>query len=153
MSDEKKPIPMNNGERGTPIPLGGRTLFGMIGSIAKPISGAAERIRSEISMSGQDRFLNGAGIITGGSADMAIARAQASARNALGKPTSSGSGRSASVESIFARGQIVRDKTNGKKATVVKLNVGFTKKGRPIHKVISKSGESWLQSERKLEKI
>lgn len=93
------------------------------------------------------------GVKTGVAADMAL-EAGMNARRAqfIGKTkTTESSG--TMIPSIFGRGDVVYDTDHAKRVTVLKACVGYTKKGRPIHRVVDKAGNAWLVSERKLQKL
>lgn len=86
------------------------------------------------------------GVKTGREADAILASAPPPGRVIEGEV------KGTPVGSLFARGDVAYDTDRAKIVTIVKACVGVTKKGRAIHKVVSRSGGSWLQSERNLEK-
>jgi hypothetical protein len=57
------------------------------------------------------------------------------------------------VRTMFARGTLAYDVAEGKRVTIIKANVGVTKRGYNIHRVASSGGNTWLQSEKKLKRL
>lgn len=96
------------------------------------------------------RLLQALGAKTGVEADLAIAAS--AEKKLLGEPISRPKPMGGVITSIFAKGEIVRDTTLGKKVTILRLNAAYTPKGRPMHKV-ARNGQVWLQKESKLEKL
>lgn len=138
MSDEKKPVPIGPGEKGTPIRLGGTNLASMLGSVVAPKPNAVGTIQAAQSV--HDAYLDRMGILTGGRADMARASVQ---------PSRQAPARS-SVQTIFAAGKTVYDTDRQRKAVIVAANVGRTKKGTPVHELVDRQGNAWRQKETKL---
>lgn len=139
MSDDAKnykntAAPLGAGERATPIKLNHTTLRSLAAQ-------GMSAIRLQAQLAGQDERRYLPLIKTGAEADMALANA----RMVREQPKV--------VKEMFARGDTVWDKEHEKRVTIMKTNVAFTQKGRPIHRVISKSGKSWLQKESRLEKL
>ena len=139
MSDEKKPVPMGPGDKGTPIRLGGTNLASMLGSVAVPKPNAAGTIQAAQSV--HDAYLDRMGILTGGRADAARASVQARAQ----APS-----KSHQVTTLFAAGKTVYDTERGRKAVIVAANVARTKKGTPVHELVDRQGNAWRQKETKL---
>lgn len=148
MSDEKKPIPMAPGESASPIRLGGTTLASLIGSAVAPRPGASMTIAASVPPSHQAYSM---GAKTGAEADAALAAAQAAQRAEFQakRRTSSGT----VVGAMFAKGDTVVDAITGRKGTITKLNVAFSEKNTPYHKIIDRHGNAWRQKETKLTKL
>lgn len=144
MAEEKnlKPIPVGQGEKTSAISLGTNSLAKMIGSQVAPKANATSVIT--MAQSVHDHFFTRMGVMTGGNADAALEAAAAS-RSVSAAATPSGQGRT-----MFAVGRTVYDVERERKATLVALNVGRTKKGTPIHELIDSRGNAWRQKETKL---
>lgn len=84
------------------------------------------------------------GVKTGASADMALMAAS----SAIAQPRATGT--VTKSKSIYAKGELVWDTEKSAKVTITRTSVGLTSKGRPIHKVVDRYGDSWLQTEAKL---
>lgn len=87
---------------------------------------------------------------TGADADMAL---MAVPRLATYQKIKTDAAKGTMVQSLYARGDVVFDTEHGKKVTVLKVAVGYTKLGRPIHRVADKAGNAWLVSEKRLQRI
>lgn len=127
--------PLGDNERATPIPLNHTTL-------RKLAAQGMSAIRMQAMLAGQDERKYLPLVKTGAEADMALAQAHA-ARATQPKV----------VREMYARGDTVYDIEQNKKVVIMKTNVAYTPKGKPIHKVMSKSGRTWLQKESRLKPI
>lgn len=138
--DGKNPIPVNPGERATPIRLGYNTL-------RKIADGGVHTLRAELAMHPYANMQITPGMLSGAAADMALATA------AKEKQQTQVSQPSSKNVKTFSKGQLVRDTEKHKKVVIMGA-AGFTNKGTPIYKVSSpKTGNSWLQKQSKLEKL
>ena len=126
--------PLGDNERATPIPLNHTTL-------RKLAAQGMSAIRMQAMLAGQDERKYLPLVKTGAEADMALAQA----RMARQQPKV--------VKEMYARGDTVYDIEHNKKVVIMKTNVAFTPKGRAIHRVMAKSGRTWLQKESRLKPI
>lgn len=130
------------GELSQPIQIGSNNLASMAAKGAGYIQHVAASSPIQL-----DRLFH---VKTGAEADMILANAPAS-RNTYQKVNVAS--KAPTVESLYGRGDVVFDTEHGKKVTVLKACVGYTKMGRPIHKVSDARGNAWLISEKKLQKL
>lgn len=143
MAEEKK-IPVGPGEKTTAIRLGGTNFASMFGSTEQPKIGAHRMVASITPPSHQ---MFNRGILTGTEAEVALARSEEMQR-------AQRQGRQAQTTDAgdFRRGETVYDTIHCRAAVIVKLNAAQTGKGRPVHKLVAKNGDAWLQRESKLKK-
>lgn len=132
-----RPMSAQGNESSRPIALSHTT-------IRRYVKGGIQSIRLAAMLAGQDERRYLPSTRTGAEADMALAQAQQT-KMFGGQQTTK------QTRTIFARGDEVIDTDIGKRAVILKTGVAFTEKGTPIHRVASpKTGEKWLQSEKKL---
>ena len=135
--------PLRQGELSQPIRINTTNLAGMVAKGAGYIQ--------HVAASSPVQLDNLFGVKTGAAADLALAASIDAQRNARRPKTIEG--KATYVESLYGRGDVVFDMERGKKVTVLKACVGYTKMGRPIHRVADKKGNAWLVSEKKLQKL
>ena len=132
--------PLRSGELAKPIQINTNNLADMASKGAAYIEMENEKCPVKIDLA--------FGVKTGAEATMAL---NAEAMRRL-SPQARPAG-SRVVREIYARGTLVYDNENMKRATIIKANVGITRKGRPVHRLADSRGDVWLQSERKLKRL
>ena len=137
--------PLRTGELAKPIQINTNNLAAMAAKGPEYIRHVAASSPVQL-----DRLFH---VKTGAEADLALAAGAAVRRQESNRVVKVLEGQGTAVESIYARGDVVRDMTNGRKVTVLKACVGYTKMGRPIHKVSDAKGNVWLVSEKKLQRL
>jgi hypothetical protein len=123
-----KPIPLNTGEKAIAIPPASNSI------LARGVRGL-EQIVPEFHHS----FLRSMGVREG--------------EQNPAHPVLPAQSKIENRQESFERGDVVVDIVKNMRVTVIKCAVGRTKRGTPIHRVVSKStGDSWKVAENKLKK-
>lgn len=123
---DERPIPLNAGERATSIPPASGSI------LARGVRGLEQTVPEF-----HHSFMRSMGIRTGGEYPA--------------HPVIPAFSKAMKRQETFERGDVVIDTDKNVRVTVIKCAVGRTKKGTPIHRVVSKStGDSWKVAENKL---